>query len=294
MQNEILKVSGMDKSYGEELIFQNVNFKIREGEVVGFVGNNGTGKTTLMKIILGLTSYSAGKVEYLGDPHYLKKTALLNSIGYLMETPLYSYLDAHDTLKLMSYYSGENVDDTQINNLLDRVRLKAGGKKVKEYSFGMCQKLRLAIAFMYDRKLLILDEPTVGLDPQAVDEFIDIIKEMTAEKNVSVLLSSHQLEAIDPLCDRYLYISEHKIKEKSEITVKCMRVTLEKEIAEDGISFVKRTLPNIKIVKATIFDVTDNDELTMFLNYLKSHKYKIMAMEEKTVIDRNIYRREQQ
>ncbi|MCD7889404.1 MAG: ABC transporter ATP-binding protein [Oscillospiraceae bacterium] len=217
MQKEILKVSGVNKSYGEELIFRDVNFEIREGEVVGFLGNNGTGKTTMMKIILGLTPYSSGQVQYLGDPDYLRKAESLNSIGFLMETPLYGYLDAHDTLKLMSYYSGQSITDAQIDELLKKVRLKASKKKVKEYSFGMCQKLRLAIAFMYNRKLLILDEPTVGLDPQAVDEFVDIIKEMVAEKDVSVLLSSHQLEAIEPLCDRYLYISDHQIKEKAVI-----------------------------------------------------------------------------
>lgn len=217
MKNTILIAHNVEKKYGNNTLWSGVNFSIKEGEIVGFVGNNGTGKTTLMKGILGLSPLTSGYFTYLGEKKYLNNQKTIKSIGYLLETPLYPYLNASETLKLMAQYEGAKIDNQHIDNLLEQVRLKNDKKKVKDYSFGMAQKLRLAISLMFERKLLILDEPTVGLDPSSVEEFLDIIRIMTHDKGTSVLLSSHQLDTIAPLCERYLYISNNEIHESKKI-----------------------------------------------------------------------------
>ena len=166
----ILKACNLGKSYGEQEVLTNINFDIQSGDIVRLIGKNGCGKTTLMKMILGFTSLTKGDIQFEGDSNYYTKREALNKIGFLLDCKLFEDFSAYDNLKLFSMYSSvsnkKNLDE-RIDKLLTFVGLENSKKPVKSYSFGMKQRLGLALALLDDPEFLILDEPFVGLDPRS-------------------------------------------------------------------------------------------------------------------------------
>ena len=202
----ILEVKNITKRFGAKTVVRNVSFEVNPGEVVGFLGPNGAGKTTAIKMILGLLSIDAGEIKVNGFDVSQKREKALQRVGGIIESPeLYGYLTGRTNLKLFaSMYDG--IKEEQIDSAVRTVRLENRiNDKVKKYSLGMRQRLGVAQAILHDPNLLILDEPTNGLDPNGIKELRDNLRHL-ADKGAGVLVSSHQLAEMELMCDRVVII----------------------------------------------------------------------------------------
>ncbi|HFI2431251.1 ABC transporter ATP-binding protein [Streptococcus suis] len=233
--DKILSACHLSKSFGSQEVLTNINFDIQSGDIVGLIGKNGCGKTTLMKMILGLTSRTEGDIQFEGDSNYHTKRKALNKIGFLLDCRLFEDFSAYDNLKLFSMYSStfsEKDLDDRIDGVLKFVGLDNSKKPVKSYSFGMKQRLGLALALLDDPEFLILDEPFVGLDPAGVRILLDYIVKLRQEKGVTILISSHQLHEIEEICDYFLFINEKRVEMHSKLGENKIIITLDHVVPE--------------------------------------------------------------
>ncbi|MBF7810548.1 ATP-binding cassette domain-containing protein [Clostridium beijerinckii] len=196
--NYILKTDNLTKQYGTQLSVSNLCINIEERDIYGFIGRNGAGKTTTLKMILGLIPATSGKITVLGKEVNKKDISYLRNIGSIIEFPsCYENLTAYENLKLHSNYMGLE-DKSIIDECLDKVDLlNDKKKKVKEYSLGMKQRLGIARAILHKPKLLILDEPTNGLDPLGIRDLRNFILRLANEENMTFIISSHILSELE-------------------------------------------------------------------------------------------------
>ncbi|MFW2503406.1 ATP-binding cassette domain-containing protein [Clostridium diolis] len=196
--NYILKTDNLTKQYGTQLSVSNLCINIEERDIYGFIGRNGAGKTTTLKMILGLIPATSGKITVLGKEVNKKDISYLRNIGSIIEFPsCYENLTAYENLKLHSNYMGLE-DKSIIDECLDKVDLlNDKKKKVKEYSLGMKQRLGIARAILHKPKLLILDEPTNGLDPLGIRDLRNFILRLANEDNMTFIISSHILSELE-------------------------------------------------------------------------------------------------
>lgn len=199
--NEILKAENLTKTYGKSAAVNGVSLTVRHGDIYGLIGKNGAGKTTFMRMVLGLASPDAGHMELFGQMNLEQQRA---RIGSLIEEPGgYPGMSARDNLEIVR--RGYGIADKHIpDNMLKLVGLEsAGRKKVKNFSMGMKQRLGLAIALMKKPDFLILDEPINGLDPSGIKEIRDLLLNLNQEHHVTVLISSHILGELSKIATRY-------------------------------------------------------------------------------------------
>jgi len=210
----VLEVKNVTKKIGKKTIIKDINFEIKEGEVFGLVGPNGAGKSTLIKVMLGL--YKATEGTTLINGYDIKKDfeKALQEVGAIIENPeAYDYLSAKKNMEIFSRMYGR-VDKEKIDQLLKLVKLEdRKNHRVRTFSLGMKQRLGIAISLIPNPKLLILDEPTNGLDPIGIKELRDLIKNVSKEKGTAVLISSHILSEIELVCDRIAIIDNGEIIE---------------------------------------------------------------------------------
>ena len=208
----VLEVLGLKKRIGLKTIVEDITFDMHEGEIIGLLGPNGSGKTTIMRMMVGLTKATKGDIYCFEKPLGLGKTAMLKEVGAMIETPeFYNYMSGWANLKQFARVCGKKVTRARMKELVEFVGLsKVIKKKVKTYSLGMRQRLGLAQALLNDPKVLILDEPVNGLDPQGVQDFRNKLKEIAAT-GVSILISSHLLDEIEKVSDRIIVIEKGKI-----------------------------------------------------------------------------------
>jgi ABC-2 type transport system ATP-binding protein len=205
----VVETHGLTKRYGTGVLaVDRLDLLVRKGEVYGFLGPNGAGKTTTLRMLVGLVAPTAGAATVAGHPPGSSEG--LTRIGALVENPaFYPYLSGHDNLSVIARYAG--VPETHVDDALDEVGLLGRGRdKYGTYSFGMKQRLGVAAALMKEPELLILDEPTNGLDPQGMVEMRDLIKDIGRAER-TVLLSSHLLNEVQQLCDRVGVIQSGKL-----------------------------------------------------------------------------------
>ena len=213
MEKEIVKTTGLTKKYGSIYPVSNLDMSVREGRIYGFLGPNGAGKSTTLKMLLGLVHPSAGQISIFGRPCNAKnRMETLQSIGSLIESPsYYGNLTARENLKICSTIL--DLPDSNIDDVLKLVRLdRQEGKRTSAYSLGMKQRLGLAGALLAFPKLLILDEPTNGLDPAGIQEMRELIRSLPAKYGMTVIVSSHLLSEIDQLADDIGIIANGKMK----------------------------------------------------------------------------------
>lgn len=207
-----VSISNLSKNYGEQKVLNNIGFEIGEGEVVGFLGPNGTGKTTTMKIIAGTLSYNTGSVKVCGlevKDNTLQTNAL---IGYLPEqNPLYTEMYVKEYLLFVAETHGIKKDrEKLVNELIEKVGLTPEfHKKIGQLSKGYRQRVGLAQALVPNPKVLILDEPTTGLDPNQLEEIRNLIRELGKDR--TVILSTHIMQEIKAICNRVIIINKGEI-----------------------------------------------------------------------------------
>lgn len=219
MSKVILDVSNVTKSFGNRIAVNNISFSIREGEIFGFLGPNGAGKTTTMKLICGLCSITKGQIRICNFDIPKDKEKALQHVGALIENPLmYPNMTGYENLK---YYASlyKNISKDDIMKYARIVGLEHRLKdKVKTYSLGMKQRLGIAQALLHSPKLLILDEPLSGLDPNGVKEMRDFLKMLAKEYNIAILISSHMLADMEQICDTIAIIDNGQLLEIKSIT----------------------------------------------------------------------------
>lgn len=210
--SEIITTTGLCKQYGKILRVKDLDLLVPEGVVYGFLGPNGAGKSTTMKMILGLARPTAGTINVFGRPVDSKnRLVILKSIGSLIESPsYYGHLSGAENLRILCTLKG--VPEKEINRVLHTVRLEnQKEKKVSQYSMGMKQRLGLAGALLGTPKLLILDEPTNGLDPAGIQEMRELICSLPKEYGMTVMVSSHLLSEIDQIANHVGIISSGEL-----------------------------------------------------------------------------------
>lgn len=213
----VIYTEGLTKQYKEVTAVENMSIRVERGEVFGLLGPNGAGKTTTISMLLGLVRPTSGAATVLGYDMQTHPSSALRQVGALVEAAFYPYLSARDNLWVMAQMSG-GVDETQIDAMLARVGLAArAGSKVKTFSLGMKQRLGLAAALVHDPGLLILDEPTIGLDPAGMLEMRELIRHLAKEEGKTIFLSSHLLHEVEQVCDRVLILQRGQ-------TIACGRV----------------------------------------------------------------------
>ncbi len=233
----VLDVKNISKKRGKTPILKDVNFSIEKGEICGFVGRNGAGKTTLMKIITSMLFPDEGKIIICGKNLKTEREEALENIGAVVETPeMYVYLTGRQNLNYMASMLKDVTEDDieeaiRYSNLGDKI-----DEKVKKYSLGMKQRLGLAQALIGDISLLILDEPTNGLDPLGVVELENTINTLVKEKGVSVFISSHILSEIENICTKVVFIDNGKI-------VNIQKMDEEPQVNNIKNMFIKTDLP---------------------------------------------------
>lgn len=199
-----LQVSNLNKTINKRHIIKDLSFELKKGEVFGFLGPNGAGKTTTIRMIVGLTTPTSGGVKVLGRSVLANRSEVMKDIGAIVENPeLYPFLSGLENLKqfarMQDGISKEDIDRVvKLVGLENRIKEKVG-----RYSLGMRQRLGLAQALLHKPKILILDEPTNGLDPAGIREIRDYIKKLAREENMSVIVSSHLMSEMELMCDRF-------------------------------------------------------------------------------------------
>lgn len=225
-QDVVIEVKGLVKTFGKKAVLNGLNMTIRRGDIYGFIGNNGSGKTTAMKIILGLLEADSGDITLFGSKDLLAER---RKIGSLIEAPgLYKGCTAKENMKRFAMLFGGEVKE--IDDLLSFVGLgDVGKKKVRAFSLGMKQRLGIAVALLGNPEVLVLDEPTNGLDPAGIKDLRELFEKIASEKGVSLLISSHHLDELSRIANVYGILVDGRIVDetrKDDILAQCGTVVL--------------------------------------------------------------------
>lgn len=207
---QIIEVRGLTKKFKSLVAVNNLDLNVYRGDVFGFLGPNGAGKSTTIRMLLSLIKPTAGSIKIFGMPLKEKREKILRKVGAIVEKPdFYMYLSAYKNLEILGKLSGADTSKKKIMEMLELVGLaKRYKSKVKTYSHGMKQRLGIAQALLHNPELIILDEPTTGLDPQGMKEIRDLILYLSKEKNKTIFLSSHILREVEIIASRMIIINK--------------------------------------------------------------------------------------
>jgi len=210
--NTILEINHLSKKYKDFIAVDDLSFSVNRGDVYGFLGQNGAGKSTTIRMMLTLIEPTSGEINIFGKPLSKNRHEILSKIGAVVERPdLYKYLTAYENLKLFAQMSNINVTHKLLMDQLDMVGLAdRSDSKVKTYSQGMKQRLGIGIALVHNPDLIILDEPTNGLDPQGIADIRHLILKLSTEMGKTVVVSSHLLSEIELIANRMIVIHKGK------------------------------------------------------------------------------------
>lgn len=211
-QQVALAATGLRKSFGKKIAVEDVNLSVKQGEIAGFLGPNGAGKTTVMNMIMGLVEPEQGSIEILGVRDGQRKPDIRIQIGFLQEKPhIYPEMTVCAYLDFFGRLYGISNPKSRISDVLERVGLRSvANRRLGTFSRGMQQRACLARVMLHQPKLLILDEPTLGLDPNGVAEMRTIFREMKAD-GVTLLFSSHQLAEMERVCDSVIFMNAGQV-----------------------------------------------------------------------------------
>lgn len=215
---KLLEVNKINKYFGKKQVLKDVSFSIDEGEILGFIGPNGAGKTTTIKLILGLQRISSGSITINGYDVVKEFSKAIECVGAIVESPdMYMYLSGKKNLEMIArMYKG--ITKERIDEVIKLVGLEGRiNDKVSRYSLGMRQRLGIAASLIHNPKLLILDEPTNGLDPEGIKELRSLLKSLAKKENIGILISSHNLAELESFCTDVCIIKNGEIIESTSV-----------------------------------------------------------------------------
>ena len=281
---EVLKCNNLKKKVKDKTLVQNVSFSINEGDIVGLIGPNGAGKTTIIKLILGLVKITEGNVLINGFDIEKEFVKAIEKVGSVVENPdLYAYLSGYDNLKMIAN-NYKNIPKSRIEEVIRIVGLENRIKdKVSTYSLGMRQRLGIAEAIINNPKLLILDEPTNGLDIEGIIEIRNLIKKLS-HQGIAILISSHNLNEIDNLCNRIIAIENGKII--SDETIQDFKAFSKKSTYILELNTTKDLKQHIKDCKIEIIEESKirvyitKEDISNLMQKLIENKYQIYSVQE--------------
>ena len=284
----------MAKSFGSFEAVKDVSFSVQRGDVFGFLGPNGAGKSTTIRCMMSLITPDKGSIEMFGKSLQTHRNEILRNIGSIIEKPdFYKYLSAEKNLEIFARISGADVSKKEIQEMLEFVGLSTRGKhKVGGFSHGMKQRLGIAQTLLHKPELIILDEPTTGLDPQGIIEVRNLILRLKNEQNKTILLSSHQLSEIELIANRMVIINQGKsivegsvndLLQAEEIVVKVTVDDSEKAmrcIAQ--LAYAK----NSEVISSTEIEVLmKKNEIALFNKHLVLNDVAVFSMEPKRKLE---------
>lgn len=247
----VMHIEHLSKSFGKKEVLKDISFDTYAGEVFGFLGPNGAGKTTLIKIAVGHLTLDEGRITICGHDLGKDYESAMEKIGGIVENPeFYKYLSGYDNLMQFARLYPD-VTDERIKKIVHMVGLDNRiNDKVKKYSLGMRQRLGVALALLHSPRLLILDEPTNGLDPAGIKELRDVLVRIAHEEGVSVLVSSHLMSEMELMCDRVGVIVNGVLVDVKPIEELVSAVSADKVDVVIGVSDADRALAALDFIEA--------------------------------------------
>lgn len=286
-EDKVIEVRGLTKDFKDIRAVDSLSINVYRGDVFGFLGPNGAGKSTTIRMLLTLIRPKEGSIKIFGKSLMENRNVILKDIGAIIENPaFYNYLSAYKNLEILSRMSGREISSNKIMETLETVGLKErSASKVKTYSHGMKQRLGIAQALLHDPELIILDEPTTGLDPQGMKEIRDLINYLCKEKNKTIFLSSHILSEVEQVANRMIIINKGKTVVEGKVQELLdsaeMKVTIEVDDVEAAAQLIKDSGWAEKLLSANnnkmVFDVK-TDEIALLNKYLVSNNISVSAI----------------
>jgi ABC-2 type transport system ATP-binding protein len=266
MSEEVIKVEKLAKNFGSFEAVRDVSFTVNKGDVFGFLGPNGAGKSTTIRCLLSLIRLNAGTIQMFGKSYATHRYEILSKIGSIIEKPdFYNYLSAQKNLEIFARISGATVSTKEIHEMLEFVGLGGRGKdKTKGFSHGMKQRLGIAQTLLHKPELIILDEPTTGLDPQGIIEIRNLILRLKNEQNKTILLSSHQLSEIELIANRMVIITKGKslVEGNVQELLNAQELTVRLELSDvnKAIPLIQQHFANVEITRINEVEISLNIE----------------------------------
>lgn len=263
---KIVEIKHLEKHFGKFQAVKDVSFDVYRGDVFGFLGPNGAGKSTTIRTMLSLIKPTGGELKLFGKDLSKDRNYILQRIGCIVEKPdFYKYLSAEKNIEIFARLSGMNVTKSKVHEIIEFVGLKGREKdKLSGFSHGMKQRLGIAQTLIHDPELIILDEPTTGLDPQGIIDIRNLILQLKNERNKTVLLSSHILSEIELIANRMVIISKGKTIVQGSVKDLLNAQELIVVFTVDNIQKAKQLLENGNMIE--MIDKTDNTNLLLHIS----------------------------
>ena len=294
MSEEVIKVEKLAKNFGSFEAVRDVSFTVNKGDVFGFLGPNGAGKSTTIRCLLSLIRLNAGTIQMFGKSYATHRFEILSKIGSIIEKPdFYNYLSAQKNLEIFARISGATVSTKEIHEMLEFVGLGGRGKdKTKGFSHGMKQRLGIAQTLLHKPELIILDEPTTGLDPQGIIEIRNLILRLKNEQNKTILLSSHQLSEIELIANRMVIITKGKslVEGNVQELLNAQELTVRLELSDvnKAIPLIQQHFANIEITRINEVEISlsiEKQQVPLLNKMLGDNNILVYALEPKRKLE---------
>lgn len=285
--DKIIEVNSLTKVFKELKAVNSLNLNVYKGDVFGFLGPNGAGKSTTIRMLLSLIKPTDGTIKLFGKSLNENRIEILRSVGAIVEKPdFYGYLSAYKNLEILGKISGKEISKNRIMEVLELVGLSKRYKsKVKTFSHGMKQRLGIGQALLHDPELIILDEPTTGLDPQGMKEIRDLILHLSRDQKKTIFLSSHILYEVELVANRMIIINKGTTKVEGRvqdlINAKKLKVTFEVDDEEKTKQLVAHSGWGSKFetnAKNIFIFSLENDEIAGLNKYLVENGIAVNAI----------------
>jgi ABC-type multidrug transport system ATPase subunit len=274
MPEKIIEVKHLSKHFGKIRAVEDVSFDVYKGDVFGFLGPNGAGKSTTIRAILSLITPTSGEIRLFGKELHSNRKYILSQIGCIVEKPdFYHYLSAQKNLEIFARISGSDVPKIRIQEMIEFAGLKGREKdKVGSFSHGMKQRLGIAQALLHDPELIILDEPTTGLDPKGIIDIRNLILQLKNERNKTIVLSSHILSEIELIANRMVILNKGKSVAQGSVSELLneqeLVVSFQVDQPEKAQQIIFSKFPGIVCVRSSndILQITTSHEIIPVIN----------------------------